>query len=83
MTAELNARLEAGKATETDLICEQHLAHTTGQPTLDALLRHADKFGGDSRDILSSAMHLAEDQYAILSDALARKDAAAKKARFS
>lgn len=69
---------------EKDLeVSERHLVQVArGNPTLNDLLQHYEKFGGDIQDTLEAALHLSDDDFDILEAALKRREAAAKKARY-
>lgn len=80
----IEEQIEAGRATETDLICERHAARVTGQPSLDQMIAHATRFNDDCvQDVMLSAVHLDSDEYAILEETVARLIETKRKARFA
>lgn len=82
--SQLDELIERGKLTETDRICEHHLARTTGQPSLTSLLAHMSKFDdGNPQDVVACGLHLDPAEFDILQEGANRIMQARKKARFS
>jgi hypothetical protein len=82
--SKLDELIEADKASETDRICEHHLARTTGQPSLSSLLAHMSRFDdGDPNDVVMCGLHLSGSDYDVLVEAAERIKQAKKKARYS
>ena len=75
--------IEHERYSDTDRICEAHLVAHTGNPSLPSLIRHFERFGGDPRDTLASALHLSEADHSALNEALTRMEAARKKKRYA